>query len=90
LTVKPESIKPVCFAIDVNPERTWGAIGVAGKREDGKFVGAVIRHDTNPAGGSWTRRAARQGAPPRRDRVGQGQPGELVRERPRSGCASAT
>jgi hypothetical protein len=50
LTVKPESIKPVCFAIHVNPERTWGAVGVAGKREDGKFVGAVIRHDTNPAG----------------------------------------
>lgn len=44
LTVDPNAIKPVCFAIDVNPERTSSAIAACGRRADGKWVGAVIKH----------------------------------------------
>lgn len=33
------------FAVDVNPDRTWGAIGVGGQREDELFHLAVVDHD---------------------------------------------
>jgi hypothetical protein len=33
------------FAVDVNPDRTWGAIGVGGFREDGRPQVAVVDHE---------------------------------------------
>lgn len=33
------------FAIDVNPDRTWGAIGVSGQREDELWHVAVAEHE---------------------------------------------
>lgn len=44
VTVDPADIKPVCFAYDINPERTQSAIGVGGRRADGKWVVAVLKH----------------------------------------------
>lgn len=41
---------PVAFAFDVNPERTYAAIGVAGKRKDGRKHLEVIQHK---AGTRW-------------------------------------
>ena len=32
------------YAVDVNPDRTWAAIGVAGERDDGLFQVAVVDH----------------------------------------------
>lgn len=36
--------KPV-FALDANPEQTWASIAIAGKRDDGLYQFAVVRHD---------------------------------------------
>jgi hypothetical protein len=33
------------FAVDVNPDQNWGAIGVAGRRADGLTQFAVVAHD---------------------------------------------
>lgn len=41
---------PVAFAVDVNPERSYAAIGVAGKRSDGKRHLEVVEHK---AGTRW-------------------------------------
>ncbi len=35
---------PVCFSLDVNPERSMGAIGVAGARPDGLYHVEIIAH----------------------------------------------
>jgi phage terminase large subunit-like protein len=35
---------PLAFAIDVNPERTWAAIAVAGERTDGRMHLEVVEH----------------------------------------------
>ncbi|WP_141921838.1 hypothetical protein [Haloactinospora alba] len=35
---------PVCFSLDVNPERSMGAIGVAGVRPDGLYHVEVVDH----------------------------------------------
>ena len=32
------------FAVDVNPDRTWGSVGVAGQRADGLWQFAVVEH----------------------------------------------
>jgi hypothetical protein len=32
------------FAVDVNPDQTWGAVSVAGRRADGLYQCAVIEH----------------------------------------------
>lgn len=37
--------KPPVFAVDVNPEQTWGSVAVAGKRADGLAQGAVVKHE---------------------------------------------
>ncbi len=36
---------PVCFAIDVAPDRSMAAVAAAGRREDGALHVEVIRHD---------------------------------------------
>lgn len=43
-TVDPASIKPVALSFDVSPDRSWSAVSVGGRRADGKWVGAVIKH----------------------------------------------
>jgi hypothetical protein len=40
------------FAVDVNPDRTWGAIGVGGFREDGRPQVAVVTTSAAPTGSS--------------------------------------
>ncbi|MEV2277718.1 hypothetical protein AB0I72_19240 [Nocardiopsis sp. NPDC049922] len=35
---------PVCFSLDINPERSMGAIGVAGIRSDGLYHVEVVDH----------------------------------------------
>jgi hypothetical protein len=37
-------VDPVSFAADVTPERSHAAIGVAGRRSDGKLHGEVVDH----------------------------------------------
>jgi hypothetical protein len=43
-------LDPVCFAYDVSPSRTSGAIGVGGRREDGRIHVEIIEHG---AGTGW-------------------------------------
>lgn len=38
------ALNPVCFALDVNPDRTAGAIGVAGHRSDRRSHVEIIEH----------------------------------------------
>lgn len=38
-------LDPVCFAIDVAPDRSMAAVAAAGRREDGALHVEVIRHD---------------------------------------------
>jgi hypothetical protein len=45
-----ELLDPVCFAFDVRPDRSAGAIGAAGRNADGKFHIEVIDHK---AGTGW-------------------------------------
>lgn len=40
---------PVCFAVDINPNRTRYAIGVAGKNSDGKNQIEVVQRGDNPS-----------------------------------------
>jgi hypothetical protein len=46
-------LDPVCFAFDVTPDRSMAAIGVAGRREDGRIHVEVIAHER---GTSWLAR----------------------------------
>lgn len=39
-----KAVDPVCFALDVAPDRSRGAIGVAGRRDDGRFHVEVVDH----------------------------------------------
>lgn len=41
---KSRPVDPVAFAVDVNPERSAAAIGVAGRRADGLVHGEVVDH----------------------------------------------
>lgn len=41
-SIQPEAVKS--FAVDVNPDRTWGSISVAGAREDGLQHIEVVEH----------------------------------------------
>jgi hypothetical protein len=45
-----QMVDPVCFALDVSPERTTSAISVAGRRPDGNFHTEVMEHR---AGTGW-------------------------------------
>jgi hypothetical protein len=40
---------PVAFAVDVNPDRTWAAIGAAGKRADGLLHVEMIQRERGTA-----------------------------------------
>jgi len=37
-------VDPVCFAVDVDPDRSWAAISVAGRRADGALHVEVVDH----------------------------------------------
>jgi hypothetical protein len=39
---------PRMFGVDINPDRTWGSIGVAGEREDGLWHMAVVDRKRDP------------------------------------------
>ncbi|GIH91952.1 hypothetical protein Psi01_25820 [Planobispora siamensis] len=39
-----QPVDPVAFALDVTPDRSWGAIGVAGRRADGREHVEVVDH----------------------------------------------
>ena len=43
--VSSKCLDPVCFAIDVAPDRSMAAVSAAGRREDGALHVEVIRHD---------------------------------------------
>lgn len=44
LDARSQLVEPVAFAADINPERTYAAIGVAGRRADGKLHVEVVDH----------------------------------------------
>jgi len=44
---KSKQIGKVCFAVDVQPDRSHSAIGVAGLRSDGLFHVEVVKHKSN-------------------------------------------
>lgn len=47
LALDPASrpVGPVVFAVEVTPNRDWGAIAVAGRRRDGARHGEVVQHE---------------------------------------------